>query len=179
MAGMRAQFELERKIADAMTASYAGYHQAADLRERLVELSHEALIRGWSRLKGWIDEAGNDLVIRARLDEEASNWVQHRRDPSFLYPGTRLAQARKWKEEHPEDVNPLEKEFVQASEAAAAWKRFRTRGIALAAFLVTVIFLVLTTAKWLEAENANVLLADKNKEVEDKNKEVEDKNKEN
>ncbi|HKE24659.1 MAG TPA: hypothetical protein VKB88_19990 [Bryobacteraceae bacterium] len=39
MAGMRAQFDLERKIADAMTASYVGYQQAADLRARLKELA--------------------------------------------------------------------------------------------------------------------------------------------
>ena len=38
-----------------------------DTREPTVEIAHEALLREWARLRGWIDDAREDLRQRARI----------------------------------------------------------------------------------------------------------------
>ncbi|PAZ14101.1 hypothetical protein CLM62_21955 [Streptomyces sp. SA15] len=58
-----------------------------------VELAHEALITGWPRLAGWIDEDRERLREQRRLDEAARAWAELGHDPGALYRGTRLARA--------------------------------------------------------------------------------------
>lgn len=61
-----------------------------------VELTHEALLYAWPRLRDWIeqDRAGN--LLRQRLEEDASIWDDEGRDSSLLYRGVRLEAARQW-----------------------------------------------------------------------------------
>ncbi|MEU0195647.1 helix-turn-helix domain-containing protein [Streptomyces afghaniensis] len=58
-----------------------------------VELAHEALITGWPRLAGWIEEGRDRLRAQRRLGEAARGWEELERDPGSLYRGTRLARA--------------------------------------------------------------------------------------
>ncbi|NUP24939.1 MAG: helix-turn-helix domain-containing protein [Streptomyces sp.] len=58
-----------------------------------VELAHEALITGWPRLAGWIEEGRDRLRTQRALGEAAHAWEQLERDPGALYRGTRLARA--------------------------------------------------------------------------------------
>jgi len=85
--------------------------------EEQVDVSHEALIRGWPRLQQWIDEDRAGLRTHRRLTEAANEWEENNRDGSYLYRGARLAEAEEWVETHDADLNPLEREFVQASVA--------------------------------------------------------------
>ncbi|MEO7196719.1 MAG: ATP-binding protein, partial [Pseudonocardiaceae bacterium] len=61
-----------------------------------VEITHEALLRAWPRLRQWIDtdQAGN--LIRQELDEAAAVWDRDRHDTAGLYRGSRLDAARTW-----------------------------------------------------------------------------------
>ncbi|MGP3979034.1 nSTAND1 domain-containing NTPase [Streptomyces sp. 8N114] len=61
-----------------------------------VDVAHEALITSWPRLRGWIDEDREHLVIHRRLTDATAEWEALERDPGALYRGTRLATA----EEH-------------------------------------------------------------------------------
>jgi WD40 repeat protein/tRNA A-37 threonylcarbamoyl transferase component Bud32 len=61
-------------------------------REPTVEVAHEALIREWARLRGWLDENREDLRTQRRLSAETAEWIRANRDSSFLARGTRLAQ---------------------------------------------------------------------------------------
>ncbi|WP_455431080.1 nSTAND1 domain-containing NTPase [Streptomyces afghaniensis] len=58
-----------------------------------VELAHEALITGWPRLAGWIEEGRDRLRAQRRLGEAARGWEELERDPGSLYRGTRLTRA--------------------------------------------------------------------------------------
>ncbi len=91
--------------------------------ERCVEVAHEALIRGWSRLRGWIEADRAALRTQRRLTEAANLWDENGRDRSFLYHGARLAAAREWAPAHAGDLNPLEKEFLSASSQAEEQRR--------------------------------------------------------
>ncbi|MEV5980714.1 AAA family ATPase [Streptomyces sp. NPDC052114] len=61
-----------------------------------VEITHEALLHAWPRLRDWIDEDRNDHLLRQRLEEDGRAWEESDRDASLLYRGSRLEQARAW-----------------------------------------------------------------------------------
>ncbi|MFJ9815928.1 AAA family ATPase [Streptomyces sp. NPDC101151] len=61
-----------------------------------VEITHEALLHAWPRLRHWIDEDRNDHLLRQRLEEDGHAWEASDRDSSLLYRGSRLEQARSW-----------------------------------------------------------------------------------
>ncbi|MET7286740.1 hypothetical protein [Streptomyces sp. NPDC005573] len=61
-----------------------------------VEITHEALLHAWPRLRHWIDEDRGDHLLRQRLEEDGRAWEAGGRDSSLLYRGSRLEQARGW-----------------------------------------------------------------------------------
>ncbi|WP_435839009.1 nSTAND1 domain-containing NTPase [Streptomyces asiaticus] len=61
-----------------------------------VEITHEALLHAWPRLRDWIDEDRNDHLVRQRLEEDGRSWEGSNRDSSLLYRGSRLEQAHTW-----------------------------------------------------------------------------------
>ena len=61
-------------------------------RDPTVEIAHEALLREWRRLAGWIDAAREDLHTHRRLQAAAAEWLAADRDPSYLTAGSRLDQ---------------------------------------------------------------------------------------
>ncbi|MFJ9728103.1 AAA family ATPase [Streptomyces sp. NPDC101209] len=61
-----------------------------------VEITHEALLHAWPRLREWIDEDRGDHLLRQRLEEDGRAWEESGRDSSLLYRGSRLGQAHTW-----------------------------------------------------------------------------------
>ncbi|MGW7056642.1 nSTAND1 domain-containing NTPase [Streptomyces sp. NPDC054887] len=84
-----------------------------------VEITHEALLRAWPRLRGWIGTNRAGLLIHQQLAEAAAEWVREDRDPGLLYRGTRLAAVREWAEQADgrEELGAYEREFLDASRA--------------------------------------------------------------
>ncbi|MEU5402877.1 hypothetical protein ABZ348_26675 [Streptomyces sp. NPDC005963] len=114
---------LTRSELDAFTTGDSNVLVEALARARLItlddqslELTHEALLAAWPRLRGWIDEARERLRIHRALTEAAHTWHSLERDPGALYRGTRLTQA----EEHLDidHLTPVERAFLTAGSAA-------------------------------------------------------------
>ncbi|MGW0335899.1 nSTAND1 domain-containing NTPase [Streptomyces sp. NPDC003011] len=61
-----------------------------------VEITHEALLHAWPRLREWIDEDRHGNLLRQRLEEDGRAWEGSNRDTSLLYRGSRLEQAHSW-----------------------------------------------------------------------------------
>jgi WD40 repeat protein len=85
--------------------------------QEAAEVAHEALIREWPTLRNWIDENREGLRLHRHLTETAQEWDSLGRDPDVLYRGARLAQAVEWSNTHQEDMNLLERSFLDASQA--------------------------------------------------------------
>ncbi|MCA9964671.1 MAG: hypothetical protein KC423_10525 [Anaerolineales bacterium] len=83
-----------------------------------VEVAHEALIREWETLRGWLDADREGLQIHRRLTRAAQQWDSNefKRDPDALYRGVRLGQAEAWAAENEGRLNALEQEFLTASQ---------------------------------------------------------------
>jgi basic membrane protein A len=80
-----------------------------------IQVTHEALLDGWDRLRGWIEEHATDLLRRSSLSTAAAEWEASFRDPDYLLTGGRLAQLDTWSRETTMELVPLEKAFLQAS----------------------------------------------------------------
>jgi WD40 repeat protein len=110
--------------------------------EPWVEVSHEALIRGWPRLRDWIDKGRAGLRVHRRLTEAADDWERSGREEVMLYQGFRLAEAAEWLEGDPGAANEREREFVAAGLGArdrAAKRRRRRLAVAAAALILGIV----------------------------------------
>ncbi|WP_062428834.1 nSTAND1 domain-containing NTPase [Herbidospora daliensis] len=88
------------------------------LGEGTAEVAHEALIRNWPRLRGWLTDDRAALLVHRGVTEAARLWDDHHRDPGTLYRGSRLSSALTWADEHPDEPNTLEAAFLSASRSA-------------------------------------------------------------
>jgi WD40 repeat protein/DNA-binding SARP family transcriptional activator len=87
--------------------------------EDSVEVAHEALLREWPRLRGWLEEDVQGRVLHRHLISAAREWEQSGRDPGELYRGARLTGALDWARDHHADLNELERAYLEASRATA------------------------------------------------------------
>ncbi|MFE6222430.1 hypothetical protein [Streptomyces sp. NPDC057854] len=152
----RAEFETDDPDT-ALVLEQLARARLITLADATVDLAHEALLTAWPRLRGWIDEDRERLHTQRRLTEAADAWLALDRDAGALYRGVRLSTAA----EHflsdsdsdsgsdsdgggggPEDLAPLEREFLTASMTAHGRERRRRRS--LVAVLCAVVVLALT-----------------------------------
>jgi len=139
---------LVRRLADARLLVTGG-----DPGAETVEIIHDALLQQWGRLKHWTAEQREFYLWRQRLDERLQEWEEKGRDEGALLRGALLAEAERWLTEHPDDLNPHERKYIQESVALreqdrAAQER-RRRRITVAAVGAAAIFSILAAVAGL------------------------------
>ena len=84
------------------------------------QITHDALLTAWPRLRSWIDTGLDGLRTRLRIGEGARAWQDARRESAALWRGSQLAIAREWAadEDNHASLSGLASEFVAASAAA-------------------------------------------------------------
>jgi WD40 repeat protein len=87
--------------------------------EDSVEVAHEALIREWPRLREWLSEDRENLLLHRQLNSAARSWDADGRKSEDLYRGSRLSQALEGAEKHSNELSALEKTFLDASKSFA------------------------------------------------------------
>jgi hypothetical protein len=80
----------------------------------VIEVSHEALIPEWPRLREWIRQNREDLHLKRRLQQDVEAWWAVKRDASELLRGVGLATAEGWLSRNPNPPAQL-KEFIEES----------------------------------------------------------------
>jgi hypothetical protein len=83
--------------------------------EPAAELTHEALLRGWPRLRSWIDESRDGLRLQRQLAIDAAEWTRARDDGALLR-GARLAI---WADRPADELNESERTFLTSSRNRA------------------------------------------------------------
>ncbi len=92
-----------------------------------VEVAHEALIQGWARLRGWLDESRENLRVHRRLTTATAEWMNAGRDASYLATGMRLAQFEALAAGSDLALNRQEREYLQVSIAERTWQEAAER----------------------------------------------------
>jgi WD40 repeat protein len=102
---------------------------------RIIDVSNEALIRGWDKLKGWLDEDREGRRLHRRITEAANEWQESIRLDSNaendglagLKPGINVgngiinsallwARALEWRKEH--ELGPKEKKRKERAKSS-------------------------------------------------------------
>jgi basic membrane protein A len=79
-----------------------------------VEVAHEALLREWDRLAGWIDRFRTAIRRHETLTAAVGEWELSGRDEDYLLAGSRLAEFEAWSQEAPLTLTTRERAFVEA-----------------------------------------------------------------
>ena len=61
--------------------------------EQTLEVAHEALIRSWPRLRGWLADARDGLRLQTEIRRAARLWEGEGRDPDHRWPDSRVMAA--------------------------------------------------------------------------------------
>ncbi|MEU2711474.1 caspase family protein [Streptomyces sp. NPDC007205] len=114
------------------------------------QISHEALLRAWDRLRGWIDTSRAGLLVQQKLLDAAESWERDGRDPSGLYRGSQLELVRDQFGDtsrhggHDGQLGELATEFFAASVRADRRRRRIRTGTAVTLILLLVASLIAT-----------------------------------
>ena len=124
-----------------------------------IEIAHEALIRGWPRLREWLTQDRDGLRVHRQLTEATDAWESVHEDPGWLYRGTRLAIARDWAVRQDSALSQRERRFLEASlgvehgEHLLARRRTRRLRQLVALLAVLLVFAVAATVYAVRAES--------------------------
>lgn len=84
-----------------------------------VQIAHEALVRVWPRLRGWLDDDVDGQRLLRHVAGAADAWDALGRPDSELYRGMRLSRTLEWCDRTAPDLDATETAFLDASTAHA------------------------------------------------------------
>src|SRR5262249_39194633 len=119
-----------------------------------VEVSHEALLHEWPRYRAWLEEDRAGRRLHAPVGESARRWDVGGRDAGDLYRGARLTAALDWSAQHGEELDPVESEFLHASQGAAGRAARRLRAVLVGVAGLLVVSLVAGVIALVQKQNA-------------------------
>ena len=83
--------------------------------EETIEIVHEALIRGWKRLRNWMQLDGEFRLWQEQLRATKRRWDKSNRDQEALLQGKGLADADYWQQHRLDELSSGEQTFIQQS----------------------------------------------------------------
>ena len=123
-----------------------------------VEVAHEALLRNWERLRHWLDNRREALLLHRRFRAAHTEWADSGEDDNYLLTGGRLTQYETWASRPEVTLTPEESRYLEESVAArdrAETRRRRLRRGILAGFAAAaVLALALATTALIQRQQA-------------------------
>jgi DNA-binding SARP family transcriptional activator/WD40 repeat protein len=125
--------DIDRPGLDAVLQQFAAHRLLTFDRDALtrsptVEVAHEALIREWDTLRGWIEEQRESLTLHRRFAAAVNEWQNSGSGDEFLLSGGRLQQYEAWAAAISLKLTRDESDFLARSRAIEDRRR-RRRGI--------------------------------------------------
>jgi len=122
----------------------------------IIEVAHEALLREWPALRGWLEADREFLIGKDQLAEDITNWrdASSGQKDEALLSGLNLTRARQWlMERQSQDFNREEREFIVASIARAEATSRRRRRVILGAACLLLLITGAAVWGWIQAEH--------------------------
>lgn len=124
-------------------------HRLITVSTYQAQITHDAILTAWPRLRSWIEAGMDDLRARRRITEAARSWDEAGREGAALWRGSQLAIAREWADDAGKraSLTAVARDFVdsavqagQAAERAArrSTRRLRRLVAALTALVIAV-----------------------------------------
>jgi formylglycine-generating enzyme required for sulfatase activity len=84
--------------------------------EETVEVAHEALIRHWGRLRGWVQEDREFLVWKQKLALSREEWERSGHHVGLLLPGPKQVEADGWLAARPAQIDEAARRFIRLGQ---------------------------------------------------------------
>jgi WD40 repeat protein len=112
-----------------------------------IEISHEALLQAWPRLRQWLSNDRVGSLLSQELEDAATAWERSARDNSALLRGSRLEAAVRWASERPaqDEASPAARAFLRESQRQQNRARLVRRA---AVAVLAVVALIAATTAW-------------------------------
>ncbi|MFK7800070.1 MAG: AAA family ATPase [Anaerolineae bacterium] len=95
-------------------------YASSDATQReTVQVTHEALIANWQRLKDWMDEDRAFREWQEQFRADVALWLESDHPDDFLYKGARLAQSNEQIRLRQPNLQESEQRFIETSQMAA------------------------------------------------------------
>jgi hypothetical protein len=127
-----------------------------------VAIAHEALIREWGSLRGWVDKRREDIRFERELEHSEEAWRKAGHERAQLLRGGRLQQAIQWRKRNAGELRTEVERFVEASRRRNQMSRFARWGSILSVMgvltvlaLPTIKSLPLIVRAWLATVRVN------------------------
>ena len=121
------EFDLEKDHAAAAVIARLTQDRLLTVGDDTVEVSHEALLREWPRLRGWLEEDREGRRLHLRLVQAATAWDTSGQEEDELLRGATLASALDWSAGHVPELNQQERAFLESSRRASELEAERQR----------------------------------------------------
>jgi WD40 repeat protein len=144
-----------RDILDAFVQARLLAVGASDDGRIWFELPHEALIRNWQLLRGWIDTQREDLRFTRRLQQAAENWDASRRARGLLWRRPDLDLLRRFAERNAGSLTDLQLSFFAASERQQSIEWWLVRAAVAALVILAAVAIQFGVESRQYAEQAN------------------------
>jgi WD40 repeat protein len=106
--------------------------------QAVVRVTHEALLRNWSRLERWLEHDRELLIVRARVSAAAARWQgEGRRADLLLNEGRPLTEAEALAATLGTELAPEERALIAASQKRRRSRALIKRGAAAALVLLS------------------------------------------
>lgn len=80
----------------------------------LIEVAHEAIFRSWPRLKEWIEEAQDDLILLRQVRTAVALWKNQDHHPAYRWPDERLQPVYAMQLRLQPNLEEHEQEFIRS-----------------------------------------------------------------
>ncbi|MEB3260023.1 MAG: TIR domain-containing protein [Cyanobacteriota bacterium] len=129
--------EAARPLLEALVAARLLVRRQPAGEASTVEVAHEALLRVWPLLRGWLDASREVLLGSQQLEQDLALWraAASSDKPRALLSGLKLARGRQWLREQGELLRPELRTFIASSQRRALWQR----GVALGSVAAVVV----------------------------------------
>jgi tetratricopeptide (TPR) repeat protein len=94
--------------------------------QRIIEPIHGSLIRGWDRLRKWVEEDREFLLWRQRLRGYVADWMHGGEDPKALLGGAPLEEALNRSQSRREELSAREQGYIEESRRVSRQQKRRT-----------------------------------------------------
>ena len=118
------------------------------LNDGTAQIAHDALLRAWPKLRGWLADDQASWILHGQLADDATAWHDNDNDPSFLYRGTQLISIRqaaaRWSADphrYPA-LTGTQEDFLRASDRAVARSTRQRRALSAVLVLLLIASLV-------------------------------------
>lgn len=131
--------QVVRKLADEKLVVTDDREKGKVSGDAIVDVAHEALIRGWKLLRGWLDEDRQNLRQQRWIEDRAIEWQKSRKAKEFLLSGRQLKESRKFQKQQVDRfaLSELAQQLLRVSEYQ------KVKGLAFVAAIYMIIPIVL------------------------------------